>query len=326
MKKKNETDWIGTWFALAREQGRETRFSAGFINTATNQAVWYEGDHEEADGPAWFINRLKDRGYNISDAPAAKIKAAQPPFYKRPLLIYRALKNMKKSTIPWKEFDPARKKIFKREFDWIAFTKEETEKIFRYAGSQGVNINSLFLKLLTDIVVSKLVKGPYEGCWLFPIGMRGLVSISRKDANVSSAVMIRTTRDISAQEIHSQLKRHLKNNVHWGAWWLANIGKVIGMRGMRYITKNSIKKFHLGTYSFLGEWPPAELRKENADPDEVWVTCSPGSPTNPIGSNGIIWYGRLSWSLKIHPSILTDQNKIGQYLNELKGTVLKLIS
>jgi hypothetical protein len=328
MAARNEIDWVGMWFKLNKERGAEDRFCAGKADLSTNKVTWLTGIHSEMDGLGWLGHQLRLEGYNVPDIPKARI-VKTPPFYRRPLLLYRAMKNLNKNVIPWKEFHPENKGKLAKELTWTYFTKEETEKIGKYAKSQGYSVQSFFIKLLNDVVVSQLVDGPYDGSWMFPVNMRGNVQFPVDTANLLGAIMLRTDNNTTPLEINNQIKELIKKDVHWGGWWLANIGKLVGVRGMRIISKISAKKTHnLGTYTHISDWPPPgseteETKKKYAH--DVWIGAPVGSPSYPISMDTIVTHGIMTLALKIHVSILSDQNKVNMFVQELKETALDLI-
>ncbi|MBT8340201.1 MAG: hypothetical protein HKP58_07680 [Desulfatitalea sp.] len=325
MKMEGKTDWVGKWFTVAKQLGGEHRASGGRLDPATGRMHWTTIYHEREDGLGWLCNNLRAMGYHLPQMPKARV-IYKPPRYKRARIIYETLRNIKSTPIAWKEFDPEKKRPFKREFDWTSFSKIETDRLSEYARAQGASINSLFIKILNDALLPQLIDGPFDSAWMFPVNMRGNISLALDTANHSSSIMIRTNQDTTAHQIQRQIRHHLKSNIHWGTWWLGNIGKIVGIGGMKALSLHGKKNsFYLGTFSSFGNWPLPGSEKIPSDPNAVWVAAPTGSPNYPIGSDNITWHGKFTMSLKVHPAILSDQRRIGKFLGEIKEIALALI-
>jgi hypothetical protein len=119
-------------------------------------------------------------------------------------------------------------------------------------------------------------------------------------------------------DIHEQIKTSLSNKVHWAVWWVHQIGRLIGISGMRYLSnKNAKKNFWVGSFSYLGDW---ELPI-----DDIFIGGPPGSKNFPISVMVMIANSHMTLSLKIHPFILKDEDKVPELLSQLSTHLLKKV-
>ena len=104
---------------------------------------------------------------------------------------------------------------------------------------------------------------------------------------------------------------------------MLNIGRLIGVGGMRFFSIRTERKSQwMGTFSNVGSWPPVGSAPGILDPDIVYIVAPPGTPNFPISVGLITWNGRLSITLKVHPSISDKPDQARFFLERLKASVL----
>jgi len=319
-RQKGFRDWVGLWYEIAREKGVNDICTFAKVNTKTEAVEWFDYSHSLADGVGAFSYLLRKEGYSIPALPGAKAMKVPSLFQKLKLLAYFFRKIFQKQHIEWALKGDAHVKPEKHDFPWLIFTREETTHLKSQAKDCKISLNSLLLSCLNRVIAERLVKGNDPYLWLFPVNMRGPVKLAVDTANHSSAVALELSRRSSAQDVYNQIRYQLKTNSHWGIWWLLNIGKLIGVRGMRSISRRrNEKSFHLGTFSNMGEWPIPGSAPRDLNPDEAWVVAPPGTENFPVSCGCISWNGRLSVTLKVHPSICADRNSAAELLKKFKA-------
>ena len=93
---------------------------------------------------------------------------------------------------------------------------------------------------------------------------------------------------------------------------------------MRWLAKKGTgKSLWMGSFSDLGVWNQPQLVSSNLK-NRFWCIAPPGSLTYPIGITTIEWCGHRSLTIKIHPAICSDHNKIlsDSILEEFKNKIL----
>ena len=185
-------------------------------------------------------------------------------------------------------------------------------------------MNAYLLSKFNNLILKEFAEDDVNGGWLFPVNMRGGVNKKNVFSNQSSGILINGKQDIEASNIQKQIKNELTNNKHWANWFSYHIGVLIGVGGMRYLSKRSSEKsYFLGTFTNMGEWPlpgtePQCLHNE----DEAYIVVPPGTKNYPVSVGIITWHGKTSISLKIHPSICSDRSKVKKILDQFKNEML----
>ena len=314
-------DWVSLWYIAARERGINDICTVARLDTGTGELECHRFSHAQMDGVGALGQLLRDRGYPLDQLPQTKF-VVPPPLHKRPLILWRAIREAGPQQIDWLDRDPSRQGD-PNTLDFLTFTVAETDRIRGRAKALGVSTNALMLESVNRIVVPQVTRGDGKGKWVFPVNLRGAVTKSRDTANHSTAIAISADRTTTAKDIDVQIRANLKAGAHWAAWWLLNIGRLIGLRGVRFLSRASEKKSHwLGTFSNMGEWNMPNLRDPAINSNEVWMAAPPGTKNYPISVACLTWNGRLAITMKIHPSINPDTNAAKLYLEMLRCELL----
>jgi hypothetical protein len=78
----------------------------------------------------------------------------------------------------------------------------------------------------------------------------------------------------------------------------------------------SQRQFYAGNFSAMGDWfndadstlPKCKSRSQDDLSKERWLCFAPGTKNYPISSSIITWHGELSLNLKLHPSIVKNED------------------
>lgn len=186
-----EINWIGKWFIISKELGRNTTVTLGKLDLITNEVKKYYFCHSKMDGVGGMIKWLREEVHKISHVPVSRDRK-QPRWYNRRRTIYKAIKNNISKKIEWKEFNLKVENPENDELQWIVFRDNEVKKIKEFLKSQGLSENSLILYKINSLLLPQLLKKNDWGGWLFPVNMRGSVFYKNKLLNHTSVVTIYT--------------------------------------------------------------------------------------------------------------------------------------
>lgn len=316
-------DWIGKWYTLNKEAGGSDLITFGFGRTRSEEIEWVKISHAEMDGYGAMMNMFEQRRLVPTfNAPARR---EYIPWYKRLGLLFQALENMKAVPVRW--IHQGRKVPSNGQpnsldhVSMVEWSKEETVLIHRFFASKKYGLNAYLIDLLNRLVFEKLTKGPVHGKILFPVNMRPALGINDDRSNYTSGVYLTLAKSDRASSIHRQFKEKLTQKIHHGNWWLGNIGRIVGVAGMRYLSKRSRNSsFYLGTYTNLGRWDftSEDSRLEN---EMTLRFAAPGSNNYPVCMGVIELNGRLQVSLKIRETISPDQSSQKVFLEQLQKTL-----
>ena len=145
--------------------------------------------------------------------------------------------------------------------------------------------------------------------WFFPINLRGAIAFGHPERNHASGIEIIGWPEMSPGDLRQVIKEETGRGMHWGLWYLAQIGRFIGRSGVRWVySKLQGSSQFVGSFSILGELPFKEPGNPPEDPTKSWVACGPGSPSYPVSTGVLLWHGSLSLSLLLQPNICDDQS------------------
>ena len=323
MKTKVEKDWIGLWYEVAKERGINDLFTFGIADTESNNITWHDYSHSKYDGIGALALIMKKRGITIENLPQIR-KADKLSFWKKTKIIYNSISNHGSQKIKWKFFDET--KPFKdiHDIGWFIFGEDETKAFQHYLKNNKLSENTFIMSIVSSIILTELAEEGSEGMWLFPVNMRGLVERSDPLSNHSSGVLIKVSSQSKPNDIRLQIKRELGKMVHLGNWWLLHIGKIIGLKGMKYLSeKSNNASFRIGSFSNLGNWDFSNYPQ--VPNTEAWLPLPPGTPNHPVGLGFMTWNNKFSMILKIHPSITINDKIQLELIKKIKDKILSLI-
>jgi hypothetical protein len=295
-------DWIGLWFEIQAERGHsdEVPFFLAHLTEAKFEDFGFR--HREKDGVAALSGLFTKLGLENT---RARRELRRPPWFAVPGLLWRGLAGNGGSGKPnWRSLRPevAQKP---KAFAFLVLREKEEQALAAYLSVSRVSLTAYLLSKLSLAMEPELLAGPVAGSWLLPVDMRPAFPERPLSGNCVSYVKVAASRD--AGEIHRQVKRALGAFEHWSNWWVYHIGKVVGLRGMRKLSRRSSERvFWLGSFTDLGDWTPAPSAQADRYRDSVWAIAAPGTPNNPVGCATVAWFGQRSISLRIHPSLSED--------------------
>ncbi|MBS1985036.1 MAG: hypothetical protein JST16_12775 [Bdellovibrionales bacterium] len=320
--RREPRDWVGLWYAIARERGVSDLVRFMRIDAVRGCVVeTVDLSHEKMDGVGALTSLLRQSGCRVERATAGRTPPA-PRGWALLKLIWNFSKAVRNMSVNWKHYD-ATAVADPLDIAWTTLSHRETEIVQARAKAAGASLNAYLLSQLSNVVSKDLVAGAEPFLWLFPVNMRGPVKCHDETANYSSAVGIACHKQMTALEVQANIREQLSKNIHWATWWMLNIGKIVGERGMRWLSKHRAdNNFWMGTFSNLGVWPPEGVHLNRFNADELWIPCPPGTLNFPIGCCVVVWNGRLALTLKMHAALGVNFAQVQAYLQELRRNLL----
>lgn len=292
---RDEIDWAGRWFDLVEElQGEYVGMRGGLVqpNGATD---WTFVPHARFDGLGGFVDLLR-RTTAAPDLPVPSRRAPLPTVWQRA----KALIDLCRAPVlvagRWKRQDGDCPVVrHKTNAATHLFTAEETQALERQARADGGPLNALLLAALARVSADELEDGP--NIWMMPVNMRGPVARPRDTANHTGYLQLDLGATATASTVQARMKESLRRRQHWGSWLFLNLGRVLGMSGMRAVYRMQMRRFggrpFVGSFSNLGSWQGVG----------TWYVCPPVTLNAPVAAGAIVCDGRLSLTLEAHASM-----------------------
>lgn len=298
--KKN---WLAQWFRILHERGQTDWLPFIELDLVTGEQWDYSFFHREKDGAVIISECMRRRGIPM---PPMK-PMAKPGFFR---MIGCFLQGMR---INGHQPPPAWKELHRNlggkppKLLWLLLPTNVQTALMACAKQRKISNNALILHHMVKATSAHLMTSD-GGSWMMPVNMRGAFPDAPLEGVQVSYLPLRIGTHTDAANIHAQIREGFKRQLHWATWAVGHIGMLVGLRGMRYLSRKSSQRvFWVGSYSDVGDWTPATpLAPEHQN--LMWVAVPPGSPNNPIGCASFIWNGRRSLALSIHPSILPERN------------------
>lgn len=207
----------------------------------------------------------------------------------------------------------AGKKKYLRETHF--FSHEETSLLIEKARSHNVSVNTYILyhlnKSMQDLLVNK-----GKDIWLIPVNLRVNTkdNLSQNEVGFVDAVI---NKELSLNELQTQLKKRLKRNEHLGGV----VGVALGVITGEFLLKklvwlNKYLQVRTGVFTNLGEW-------EAQGCDHFKLSgFPPVLETQPIGASAITWCGKMTLSIQAHPILELNEKELSniknKWINSLK--------
>ena len=327
MTNKKQKDYISMWFDVRKEQGINDDMSAGLMNTVTKEVSWSNFHHGEMDGLGGLATALRKHGYPSRDLPVSSDKH-KPSLIELLRLMFRAPKIEVPKLIRWKKVYADYKQLNPENSNDAPvvsafFSEADTTTIKSQAKKHKVALGVYLFWALNKTIADNLLEGEQEYYWFYPVNLRGPLDFGDDLRNYSSGINVHLSNDITPRVIQQRIRTQLKSKSYWVLWWQANIGKIIGLRGVRWLYKVvSQRQFYAGSFSFLGSWPLKDAENPPMNRDEVWVTCGIGTQNYPVSTGMMLWHNQLTLGLKLHPYVCNDISLTEQCMNDWKNNLL----
>lgn len=298
-------DWAAKWFEIRAEMGQSDQVTMMFQDQEDSW-VKHHFRHRETDGFGKIQSILKNEGIAVR-APIRPLK--KPSWLAQPFLLIKGIRlHPKLDQNPWKFYDPNLPSADPDDVSAWFLSKQETQALAQRAKEKNLNVGFYILSEMDHLLRNKLYQNPEaSSTWLCPVDVRGAFKDPSWNRNWVSFIIASfkgPASDRTTQEAFDDYKQALKSGMYWAFWELYQIGKYIGLKGMRHLARKAQNKsFWMGSFSDLGSWNQEDLKNSKAK-NRRWVMAPPGSPSYPIGITTIEWCEQRTITLKIHPGIV----------------------
>jgi hypothetical protein len=303
---RNDADRIGRWFEVIGSLGRnETNlFRRAVWNSEARTREREEVrdyPHHAMDGLGAMVTFMRELGDAVPFPVMAR--RAAPRLWKRAQIVIGSQRLARRARAEWKRADWDGRESGPEDFHVLCFDERETGRIQKHCSERGISLTALLCTLLQQCAAPLLADPESTQAWYVPVNMRGGVNGSDLAANHSSAIPIFVSRRSSAEDAHTQLRALLKAGVHWGNWWAYASGARLPKRLMKWMYERyTAKTFWMGTVSDMGTWTTGpQYRSLGAN--EVWFAAPPGCRNYPITCLPLTFDGRMTITVKVHPSV-----------------------
>lgn len=308
-------DWVGHWFRLMQDRGFEMINRYGCVTGPTDDDVeWHLLPHWEFDGVGAFVHLLRQKGIDPS-IPTLPPRRRGSGWGLRWLTMIRGIISYLK-VVPihaalWKRLEVVAG--LRREAGqtglcvYRILSPEETRRLIERARALNVSVHSHLHWSVAETVKGELQEGTGPHLWMVPVNMRGAVRKSPDTSNHQSLVWVDTGIARAAKDIDRQLEKRFGEAIHWGAWLVLNLGRLIGEKGMKRLLDRveRIGDRWVGTFSNLGAW------KIESGP---WIGFVPVSRSSPLGASCVTVNDRMSLMLQAQPEICGDRATLERWL------------
>jgi len=326
---RHPQDHVGLWFEQRRKLGVSDTIYWARYSPETDLINMCEFQHAHGDGMSIMKHMLSELGYAHVTIPLCKEKR---------LPTNAQLKRIQKNIQPypkkvkWLFWNPD-KQLAQNSLETLLFSKQETKLIEQRAKLLNVPVTTLLLWALNRSASKNLLQKQQEYTWFYPVNLRGAVDYGTDYANYSSGFYLPVNGEISIGELQQRIRNKLKSGEHWFNWQQAKIAKYLPGIAIRWLYQFISKRhYYAGNFSAMGNWFSEDsvvsrpTKPANDIAKERWFCCAPGTKNYPISSCVMTWNDQLSLTLKLHSSIVKDENSIFETLRDWGENLLDGLS
>ncbi len=313
----DDMDYVGLWYEARLKYGIDDQMLFGIYESGAESPRWYRYSHRFYDGLGALSLLMKTRGLHFPDG-LPKGRDTHVPSLLELLRAARKPLAAPSLQIRWKALQPFRETETSHMPVTLLMTPEETARVEQCAKDAGVR-STFWLFWAGDRAAREALFG--EGAvmpWLYPANLRGAVRCARDTMNQASAVTVHLADETSPAALREQVTTRLERLEHWRMWFMVNIGKLIGRRGVHWLYRQVATppgRF-AGSYTNLGVWDA---------PNTDGVICSsPCSHGYPVSLNTILCNGRRALAIRLHPVVAGDGELAARVLRRWKEIVCGL--
>lgn len=312
-----KTDWLGKWFEIYEELG-ECGQIAFAVEDGHNPPEFLFLPHQHYDGLGGLRQLIQDRSGHEIELPTFK-GPEDASFIKVIRAFVHNLILHKNIQPKWKiQRSEARGK--KQNPTLLRFSKEETTQIIKTAKAGNISVNTLLLHICDKVVSEILWDKKYARWWMLPVNLRGLI---KKTNDIHTSYLVSVIKDESPQVLNNNIQKSLQLQWHRATYILSNIGKLIGINGVRSTVKKQYKTGFGWTGNFSNLGIIAHAFPSLAD--ETWYFCPPNTRNIPLSIGALTFNARLALAFLFHPSIDPDGTFVITVRDAVKSNILDKI-
>lgn len=260
--------------------------------------------HSEYDGIGAFTHLMELDGIDAGEQPT--MKDPQRPSLRQTLKGIRLYKEIARPTgLAWKNH---RNCMGRPDgFAIFTFSQAQTQALYEAFERARLSSTAAFISGLDQVAAPALLAEPCIRKWLTSVNMRGGVTQQKAYGNCSSSILMKVGEGSSARDIHDMMRAHLQAQLHWIIWGGTNLlARLLNEEKLKRLAEKhsdpAIGRF--GILSNMGTWPPPSVDLSPAHQDRyVWSPVAPASRLFPLVSTTMVWEGRLSFNLQLHPCL-----------------------
>jgi len=266
--------------------------------------------HIQSDGIGALLDLMKIDGTHIQKGPVLK-HSGRPPLFKRLLLMREHLKRQAPIDYSWKKID-RRVTGVSAGIAYLTFSVEQTTRLNEFCKNHECNLNGLILWSIDYVARERYLMASQKRVWMVPVNIR---LQENEMGNKVTALSVNIFDGDSPGIIYRQIKSMLQGGLYWGGMIVANLPRYIGVRALRFLTKN-LKSPYMGIVTNLGNW--------NHGPSvERLLVSAPATSFCPIAIGVMTWNGSLGMSCQLHPSLSKNIQETDQLLEDCKNKLLE---
>lgn len=309
------SDPVGLWYIARAQRGISDNNWFGIVtrDERDNETLqWHTVAHRHADGIGALTQLLQRRGYSAGRTPVGRDRVA--PSLREALRHWQQARHQQELAthvdIRWRLLDASRAKHpHNAPPQTVFFSSAEYTALRHAANHAGASATNWLAWSLDRALRRTLVEPDSPLRWVFPVNLRGAVQAAAPHMNHCGGLALVMQEHTVAADIATQLRARFALSEHWRNWWLLNLGRVIGQRGVNLawaLTREAPGSW-AGSYSNLGAWPlqgmtlPDCAVAQRGAAVTGAICASPGSPAYPVSTGIVEWQGRLALACRVHP-------------------------
>lgn len=310
-----DIDYVGLWYEARLKFGIDDQMLFGIYEPGADSPRWYRYSHRFYDGLGALALLMKTRGLHFPDGLPKGRDTHVPSL----LELYRASRKPLEAPaldVRWQSLQPERTTEASHMPVTLLLSPEETDRIEAVAKARGVR-STFWLFWAADRAAREILFAPGAVMpWLYPVNQRGAVACQRDSMNHASAVTIHLADNSTPGELRQQVTSRLERLEHWRVWFMVNLGRWIGRRGIHWLYRlvATPPGRYAGSYTNLGAW--------DAPATDGVICASPCSHGYPVSVNTIVCNGRRALAVRLHPVVAGDGTLAGKVLTRWKAILL----
>lgn len=285
----------------------------GAYDQSENRVQHHFFPHRDGDGFTAFIKLLEAHGWDVGNLQIPAFPK-QPSWFEKLFSLLRYPFWAKAKPTPWRSFDDRQKSCIHQ---FIILPHHESEKIIQLIKDHGVSVTSYLLWHLHQVLVRALVE-PSLDCngdttltWWLPVDMRPFLACGPLMGNFTSNIACPISQRQSLEDVTRSIRNRLRRWDYWGAWKWMQIGRSIGINGMRKILIQQIKTERwMGTFTYLGQWPLRGMNRPVGGSDLIYFGSPQATTSHPIAAGAGFWNGQMVLTITAMACLPLNEQKV----------------
>jgi hypothetical protein len=206
----------------------------------------------------------------------------------------------------------------------IVLSREETRNVAIKANTRQVSVGRWIFWALNETISANCIKADSPYYWLIPIDLRGALTRPDDTANHISRMLVPCRAHMDLHELTATVKQELDAKTYWGNYFTVKLFiDLFGIRGAKLLFRlfESTERF-AGAFTLLKEYPISHPENPELDDHQQLIVCGGNSRVMPVNCTCLTWNGRISVTLRIHPTLAPEQAMVDRHLDRLAELLL----